>query len=232
MVKSFIISATKANQLFWLGRYQERVYMTLHLLRKCYDRMIDGSPDDYAHFWHKLDTSGSYTSNDEFTLGMLYDQENPCSVFSAINRAMDNGILLREDICSETLSYIEMSIALMKECSEAGEQNITQLQPITDWSLAFWGSAEQRIMNPRALLIMNIGRGIEYVDMLLRYDYPYKRVSIAYRKLRKLLSDLPAMVDENIASQLDSLIFKDAFDLTNEEYKQKLIKYINQMVRV
>ena len=43
MVKNTIISANKANSLFWLGRYEERVYITLHLMRKCYDKMIDGN---------------------------------------------------------------------------------------------------------------------------------------------------------------------------------------------
>ena len=43
MVKNRILSANKANSLFWLGRYEERVYITLHLMRKCYDKMIDGT---------------------------------------------------------------------------------------------------------------------------------------------------------------------------------------------
>ena len=42
MTQKNLISATKANSLYWLGRYEERVYITLHLLRKCYDKMIDG----------------------------------------------------------------------------------------------------------------------------------------------------------------------------------------------
>ena len=104
MVKNTIISANKANSLFWLGRYEERVYITLHLMRKCYDKMIDGEMEDYRPFWQKLDPQGVYQTNDEFTLGMMYDGGNPSSVMSAQTRAMDNAILLREEIMSETLS--------------------------------------------------------------------------------------------------------------------------------
>ena len=43
MTQKNLISVTKANSLYWLGRYEERVYITLHLLRKCYDKMIDGT---------------------------------------------------------------------------------------------------------------------------------------------------------------------------------------------
>ena len=58
MVKNTIISANKANSLFWLGRYEERVYITLHLMRMCYDKMIDGEMEDYWPFWQKLDPQG------------------------------------------------------------------------------------------------------------------------------------------------------------------------------
>ena len=71
MVKSDIISAAKANRLYWLGRYVCRVYLTLHQLNKCFDEMIDGEPENYADFWLKLDSSGRYKTDDEFTYGML-----------------------------------------------------------------------------------------------------------------------------------------------------------------
>ena len=47
MVMCYTIPANKANRLYWLGRYTERVYISLHLLRRYYDRMIDGQPKDY-----------------------------------------------------------------------------------------------------------------------------------------------------------------------------------------
>ena len=55
MVMCYTIPANKANRLFWLGRYTERVYISLHLLRRYYDRMIDGQPKDYEEFYQKLD---------------------------------------------------------------------------------------------------------------------------------------------------------------------------------
>ena len=232
MVKSDIISATKANRLYWLGRYECRVYLTLHQLNKCFDEMIDGEPDNYTDFWKKLDSSGIYQTNEEFTFGMLYDDANPCSVLSAQKYAMDNAILLREDIMSETLSYLEMSVALLKKCKQEGTVNISHLQPVIDWSLAFWGSSEQRLLNHKALSIMMIGRNVENLDMLLRFGYPYRRVVLAYDSLKRYCKDLQGSLDENISGQLDKLITAERFDLTDDEYKTKLIKNVNQLVRV
>ena len=232
MVKNTIISANKANSLFWLGRYEERVYITLHMMRKCYDKMIDGEMEDYWPFWQKLDPLGVYQTNDEFTLGMMYDCGNPSSVMSTQTKAMDNAILLREEIMSETLSYLEMSVALLKRCSEKQETNVMILQPVIDWSLAFWGSAEQRLQNHKAQYIMMIGRKIENLDMLLRFEYSYERIAQAYDSVKHYSRQLPGLLDDHIESQLDSLIIREKFDLGNLEYKNKLLAFVNQLARV
>ena len=232
MVKSTIISANKANSLFWLGRYEERVYITLHLMRKCYDKMIDGEMEDYRPFWQKLDPQGVYQTNDEFTLGMMYDEGNPNSVIASQTKAMDNAILLREEIMSETLSYLEMSVALLKRCRENHETNVMTLQPVIDWSLAFWGSAEQRLRNHKAQYIMMIGRNVENLDMLLRFEYSYERIAQAYDSVKHYSHQLPGLLDDHMESQLDSLIIREKFNLNDFDYKNKLLAFVNQLVRV
>lgn len=225
------ISATKANRLFWLGRYVERVYMTLHLLRRVYDKMIDGSPADYQSFWQKLDMSGSYGSTGEFTLGMMYDAENPSSVLSSLNRAMDNAIMLREDIKSETMSYIEMSISMMKQYRMEAMSNVTNLQPITDWMLALRGSAAQRIENPKVLSIIAIGQIIEKMDIMLRFCYCYDRIVTQYYMLKNWAKEWPELLDENIDAQITEMLKPDMYKDADESYRWKLCSFLNSVVR-
>jgi len=231
MTMSYVISATKANRFFWLGRYEERVYLTMHLLRKVYDGMIDGK-GLYDNLRKTFDYEGQYKTDREFILGMLYDEGNPSSVLSGLNRAMDNAMLLRENIRTETLSYLEMSIALVKRHKEKETLNITDLQPVTDWLLAFWGSAEQRIHDRRTMMIMKIGYCLEYVDMLIRFDYSYERIINGYEVLVKRLDTQRGFADDMIENQLNDLMAEETFNLGNEEYKHKLLKFINQLVRV
>ena len=232
MVKNTIISTSKANCLYWLGRYEERVYITLHLLRKCYDKMIDGDPEDYCPIWHKMDPAGVYPTIEKFKLGIMYDDSNPITVMAAQTKAMDNAILLREDISSETLSYLEMSLALIKECRQKEEKNVICLQSIIDWSLAFWGSAEQRIHNHKALYIMMLGRNIENLDMLLRFDYDYERIALAYDSAKRYFHEMSSIIDDNVESELDKLIIKERFNLHDSEYKSKVLMHINKLVAV
>lgn len=221
----------KANRLFWMGRYVERVYMTLHLLRRVYDKMIDGEPADYEAFWKKLDMTDSYASTGEFTLGMMYDEENPSSVLSSLNRAMDNAIMLREDIKSETMSYIEMSVSLMKKYRGEAMANITNLQPVTDWMLALRGSAAQRIEEPKVLSIIAIGQIIEKMDIMLRFCYGYDRIATQYYMLKNWAKQLPELLDENIDRQITEMLMPEAYKDADENFRWKLCSYLNSVVR-
>lgn len=226
-----IISANKANRLYWLGRYVERVYMTLHMLRSVYDKMIDGQPEDYETFWKKLDASDSYASTNEFTLGMMYDEKNPSSVISSLNSAMDNAIMLREDIKSETMSYIEMSLSLMRKYKKDAMSNITNLQPITDWMLAFGGSSAQRIDSPKVLSLIAIGQKIEKIDMMLRFSYDYERISTQYYILRNWAMEWPELLDTNLDSQIQEMFKAETYSNADDTFRWKLCNYINSVVR-
>lgn len=231
MVKSEIISALKANRLYWLGRYENRVYLTLHQLGKCYDMMIDGQSGQYDDLRKRLDIDNNYADNTSFTLGILYDEDNPSSLISAQKCAQDNAILLREDIMSETLSYLEMSVALLKKCKAEQDTNPTVLQPIIDWTMAFWGSAEQRLQNHRALDLMMIGRNIENQDILLRFGYPYRRIALAYDSLKRYCTD-DDFIDPHIIRQIDTLLTEEQYEKGDENYRYTLINLVNQLVRV
>lgn len=226
-----VLSANKANRLFWLGRYVERVYMTLHLLRRVYDKMIDGQPQDYEGFWQKLDVADSYASPGEFTLGMMYDEDNPSSVLSSLNRAMDNAIMLREDIKSETMSYIEMSISLMKKYRSEAMSNVTNLQPVTDWMLAFGGSAAQRIDSPKVLSLIAVGQKVEKIDIMLRFCYCYDRIAAQYGMLKERAEAWPELIDENMDMQIMEMLQPESYAKADDEFRWKLCKYINNVVR-
>ncbi len=232
MNKPHAISASKANRLYWLGRYSERVYISLHLLRRYYDRMIDGQGKEYEEFYQKLDAGNPYTDVKSFILGYMYDEKNPCSILSCLVAANDNAIVLREEIMSETLSYIQLSLCHIKKLAEEKNANITNLQPITDYLLAFWGSADERINNPRVSNLLRIGKNVENIDMHIRFDYPFFRIDEAYTNLVTCIKREYGIADSTILSQLDEQIVESRYENQAPDYKAKVLKYINHLVLV
>lgn len=127
--------------------------------------MIDGKPKEYEEYYQKLDTSNPYPDKESFRIGYMYDDKNPCSLMSGLTAANDNDIVLREEIMSETLSYIELSLSYIRKSAEKKDDNITDLQPITDYLLAFWGSIDERVFDERVRNFLRIGKLIENIDM-------------------------------------------------------------------
>lgn len=230
MMMCYAIPATKANRLYWLGRYAERVYISLHLLRRYYDRMIDGDPKDYEEYYKKLDINNDYASNETFRMGQMYDPQNVCSLLSGLEAANDNGIVLREEIKSESLSYIQMSLCHIKKCAEAQEKNITALQPITDWLLAFFGSIDERVFDERIRNIIKIGKLVENLDLHIRFDYPFYRIEEAFESLKSCAETEDNLIDPVILKRLNELMCDDLYTAGEGDYKGTLLKYINHLV--
>jgi hypothetical protein len=174
------ISVAKANRLFWMGRYAQRVYITLHLLRKHFDLTIDEDENAYKSFCIKMGIENKYSSSEDFFQKYLYDETNPDSVINMLDRTKSNAMVLREEIMSETLSYIEMSISHINYC-KTNSHSLNDLQPITDFILAFWGSLDERILNKQTRHIIKFGKYLESTDLHIRFDYPYSRVEGVFK---------------------------------------------------
>lgn len=231
MVLSYAISATKANRLYWLGRYTERVYLSLHLLRRYYDKMIDGDAREYyEEYYRKLDASNPYPDADSFRLGYMYDEKNPCSILSGLNAANDNAIVLREEIMSETLSYVQLSLVCVQEAAKKHTSNITDLQPVTDYLLAFWGSIYERVFDERVRNFLQAGKLVENIDMHIRFDYPFYRIMEAYESLKACAETEDGIFDQMILGHLDELMDEDLYNDPAPDYRVKVLKYLNHLV--
>lgn len=227
-----VLSAMSANSLFWLGRYVQRVYMTLHTMRYSYDTLIDAGATACQTFCQHIDSSlPAYTIQDLMS-HLVYDEDNPASLISAQIRARDNAMLLREIILSESLSYLEMGVALMKRNAAAKDYRMDQLQPITDWSLAFFGSIIQRIYNPPVVALIQMGRSVENLDMMLRFDYSVYKLRGTFDLLKLWSSVIPDTVDEHILAEIETILTQATERHLSDADRLKLMSLDNVLVRV
>lgn len=90
-----LVTASKADNLFWLGRYTERVFTTLSQFFPFYDRVMDTDVDAFRPFARALDLPEDFEDFDAFIHSFLYDEKNPDSVRSAIVYAFNNAVILR-----------------------------------------------------------------------------------------------------------------------------------------
>lgn len=214
------ISVAKANRLFWMGRYAERVYLALHMLRKHFDVMIDEDSYSYNDFCLKMGIQNRYLSGEHFINAYLYDIENPDSVISMLEKVNDNAILLREEIMSETLSYIQMSISFIKNAKK-DSSILSELQIVTDYVLAFWGSVDERINDAETRKIIKFGKFVESADLHIRFGYPFDRIERINVRLFESLNMETELFDE-----INLLAYKN--QMTFDKYREnRTLYYLN-----
>ncbi len=170
-----VISVEQTNRLFWLGRYSERVYTTLRLYSNSFDSMIDKKVYHYQDFCKMIDIPDIYGSKECFKESYPFDESNPDSIFSNLNRAYDNAIVLREEIGSEALSYIQLAIYDMNK-AKISRSPLIEMQRVIDNILAFWGIADDMIESEQVRNIIKIGKRIERIDL-------YARLGMARKEL-------------------------------------------------
>ena len=198
-----VISAENSERLFWLGRYSERVFTGLRAFTENF--------------------SGVSAGNDN-ARNICFDEGNPESIASSLTRAYDNAIVLRDEIGSDTFSYIQLAVYEMKNASHS-KTPLVGLQKVIDNIAAFWGMADDNIDDEYARGIIKLGKRVERVDLyarmnadskdirreIRRLDYRIARTGLHYspeslEKLKALASE--SKVDcQSIVREVESLVY-------------------------
>ncbi|MGN0585068.1 MAG: alpha-E domain-containing protein [Ruminococcus sp.] len=183
------ISIEHSDRLYWLGRYTERVFTTLKTLHELIDRMLE-SRNCYTEYLSCLGISDTYEDNKAFIHSFLYDSSNPNSIAYSLERAYDNGIVLREEISTDALSFLQLAKDTLKK-SEKSVNTRFSLLPLEDLLFGFWGCIEDHVYDEEIKNIIFIGKSVERLDLYIRMKYSYGEVYKEFQRLCKWLRNVP-----------------------------------------
>lgn len=224
-----ILSVEHSDQLYWLGRYSERVYTTLRYFAERFDSLIEVKNEDYDEFCRRQDIPDIYTSKEDFISRYCFDENDPNSIYANLLRAYDNAIVLREEIGSETLAYIQLAVYAMNK-AKVSDAPLVQLQKVVDNIVAFWGMADDDIDSGRVRSMIKLGKRVERIDLyarmkedpaelkreMKRLNLRIERTGINYNAMK--LAHLNYMVEmENISYDLVVEEIESLFDVESEK---------------
>ena len=199
------ITVEKANELFWLGRYAERVYTTLKEFFVGFDHMIDEGEESYENFCKSMDVPNVYESKKDFLEKYPFDTENSDSILSNLYRAYDNALVLRDEIHTATLSYIQLSIYDMKK-AKVSIAPLIEMQKVIDNLLAFWGCVDDCVDDVKTRSIIKLGRRVERVDLYLRFKAPCDKLKKEKDKLENRIQKTGLKYDTEKLKKLSDMI--------------------------
>ena len=185
------ISLEHSERLFWLGRYTERAFTTLKALKKLYDRMIDHNPELYGDYLKCFGISDIYDSSENFMEQFLYNSNNPNSAAFSLERAYDNGIVLREEISTEALSFLQMAMDKLEKAQYSENGLGLSLLPLEDILFGFWGCIDDVIYDDEIKTIIYCGKSIERLDLYFRLKYPFRMIEMEFERLCSNLRNVP-----------------------------------------
>ena len=220
-----IVTTEKVDNLWWMGRYVERVFTSMKIYIRTCDDMIDKNPECFRDYCEKLGIGRNYYADGkEFRERYAFDEKDPSSILSSMVRAVDNAIILRETISSDTLAYLELVLAEFKRHSQGGFSDYFRLQRCIDYILAFWGSVEENILNEQIRNIARAGKRLERLDLMLRTSFPmHEDAKTACYRLRIRLERSGMPFNEDNLSTLEGVLAQDP---VNSEVALSLLQKI------
>ena len=213
-----IISLEQTDGLYWLGRYSERVYTTIRLYSRSYDRMLDENAGGYEEFCRDLDIPNIYQSSEDFKTRYPFDKEDPNSIMSNLLRAYDNAIVLRETIGSETLSYIQLAIYEMNK-AEKSQAPLIEMQKVMDNILAFWGIADDIMEDENSRNIIKVGKRVERIDLYRRLHQPRENLVREVSRLAGRIGRCNIHYNESVILNLLELVQAPELDYYSIVYE-------------
>lgn len=196
-----IISLEKANHLFWLGRYIERVFFSIKAFSGYYDEMLDSDESGYKKYCEALDIPDIYESKADFIKRYIEDLDNPDSIAANLQRAYDNAVVLRDEISSETLSYIQMAVNSLNNRQKM-KAPLVEMATIIDDVFAFWGSVDDNSSSEEGRNIMKCGKYIERLDLNIRLHYDDELIERSYSKLMNRIKRVHIGLNEDSLNKL------------------------------
>ena len=206
-----IISIEHSDRLYWLGRYSERVYTTLNIFSDQYDSMIDLKEEEYKDYCRKQDIPDIYYSAESFAQRYCFDEEDPNSIISNLTRAYDNAVVMREEIGSNTLAYIQMAVYAMNKAKISGAP-IFELQRVKDNIVAFWGIVDDSIDDEHVRSMIKLGKRVERLDLYARMHMERPELKREAEKLNRRIDRTGLSYSKKRLAHINFLIEDDEID--------------------
>ncbi len=206
-----IISVEHTDRLYWLGRYSERAYTTMRLFAESYDDMIDSYIDEYDDFCRRLEIPNIYTSKADFCDRYCFDETNTDSIYSNLMRAYDNAVVMREELGSEVLSYLQLAVYEMNK-AKVSDAPMIELQRVIDNILAFWGIVDDMIESENVRNIIKVGKRIERLDLYARLHLEQNDMLREVHRLSGRIDRTNLHYDKAKLEKLNALVVQKELD--------------------
>ncbi len=202
------VTVNKNNRLFWLGRYAERVYQGILIVHKVQDDLVDGDGVDMSTLCQKLGLEVNFDTVEEFFQRYTFDRSLADSILSSADGMLGNGMVLREVLGSQTLSYLQMAVIALESAASSNSCGV-QFQWVMDDIMAFRGSYGEYIFSEEIRNIIRCGASVERLGTMLRFEEEEGALRKEMHKLINRLYKTHLVYDKEKLKRINAFAFSE-----------------------
>ena len=171
----------------------------------------DCTEEEYKEFCARQDIPDIYQSTEDFAERYCFDEDDPNSILSNLTRAYDNAIVMREEIGSMTLSYIQMAVYAMNKAKQS-RAPIFELQRVKDNIVAFWGIVDDSIDDEHVRSMIKLGKRVERLDLYARMHMDREELVRESGKLNRRIDRTGLTYSKKRLAHINYLVVEDEVD--------------------
>lgn len=185
-----LLTANVATNLYWLGRYLERIELTLFEINKAYDKVIDVDKDAGVKLYNKFGIDIAYTSSLDF-LSEAIRGDHEANLVNLMVNARENAIISRTNIdLSSFGKIIELHELLQKMSKTSLIIDYKDMDTVLSLLYAIWGTHEKKGQRKGSIYFLKLGKLVEEVDFRLRFNKKKRMTNLILKEIQHIFKIL------------------------------------------
>jgi uncharacterized alpha-E superfamily protein len=185
-----LLTANVANNLYWFGRYLERIEATLIEVVIAFDEVLDTDKNKGKEFYKKLEIDIQYETAKEFLkVGICGNHDANLNLL--MGYARENAIICRSLMDTEAFgSVIELSNLLKHSCNNTFDLDYEFIDKVQSLISEIWGELTRKQHRNTSDYFIRLGKLVEKVDLHLRLEKDKEFSLIIMEEIDKIVTIL------------------------------------------
>lgn len=185
-----LLTANVATNLYWFGRYLERIEATLIEVVYHFDKIIDIDKDSGKDFYKKLGIDIEYESAKDFLNIAVFGEHNS-NLYSLISYAKENAIISRSNMDTEAFGSVVELANLLKHANHTSFNiDCRFIDYVLSLISEIWGELTRRQKRNTSDYFIRLGKLVEKVDFHLRQQKDKEFSLVVMEEIDKIVKIL------------------------------------------